>query len=330
MENSDHSEIYFEIICEEKAIMSEIKEKGPTVYIQNTLRKTVEKQTDGAVTVLYDDTGIPSFMLKVPRFKVETIDSSLGRGVHPAFLVGEKEVEEIFVGQVNAKIIDGRAYSLPGEGATRSITFDEAREACTKKGKGWHLLNNWEYAALVMYLVKNRNRYFEKEWWEWVDGLKIVNGEIFAPPKNDFELLEKDWPSMGIFFDDVKGRPALAKEITHYTEPDPKGIEDDRNDNYTHLNLSKLEYTISLEPGQEYFNRSELENLARLLILPSATPVLAETDSAIWVRNYGERLPIRGGHWYGGADAGLAALSLNDRRVSSSSDVGFRPAFIGI
>jgi hypothetical protein len=310
--------------------MSKI-EKNPTVYIQDTLRRNVEKQTDGAVTVLYDDTGIPSFMLKVPKFKMETIDSSLGRGVHPAFLVGEKEVDEIFVGQVNAKIIDGRAYSLPGEGATRSITFDEAREACAKKGKGWHLLNSWEWAALVMYLVKNRNRYFEKDWWDWVDGFKIVNGEIFAPPKNDFELLEKDWPSMGIFFDDVKGRPILAKEITHYSEPDPKGVEDDRDDNYTHLNyLSELEYSISPEPSQEYFSWSELETLARLLILPSATPVLAETDSDIWVRNYGERLPVRGGAWHNGADAGLAALHLVNRRVHSSGHVGFRPAFIGI
>jgi hypothetical protein len=311
--------------------MSEIKEKGPTVYIQDTLRKTVEKQTDGAVTVLYDDNGIPSFMLKIPRFKVETIDSSLGRGVHPSFLVGEKEVEEIFVGQVNAKIIDGRAYSLPGEGATRNIIFDEAREACAKKGKGWHLLNNWEYAALVMYLVKNRGRYFEKDWWDWVDGLKIVNGEIFAPPKNDFELPEKDWPSMGIFFDDVKGCPILAKEITHYTEPDPKGVEDDRDDDHSYLNhLSELEYSISPEPGQEYFSRSELETLARLLILPSATPVLAETDDDIWVRNYGERMPVRGGYWHDGALAGLGALDLANRRSYSSYYIGFRPAFIGI
>jgi hypothetical protein len=310
--------------------MSKI-EKGPTVYIQDTLRRTVEKQTDGAVTVLYDDTGFPSFMLKIPRFKVETIDSSLGQGVHPAFLAGEKEVGEIFVGQVNARIIDGRAYSLPGEGATRSISFDEARESCTKKGKGWHLLSSWEYAALVMFLVKNRNRYFEKDWWDWVDGLKIVNGEIFAPPKNDFELPEKDWPSMGIFFDDVKGRPILAREINHYTEPDPKGATDNRDNNYTHLNyLSELEYSVSPEPGQEYINRSELENLARLLILPSATPVLAETDDGIWVRNYGERLPLRGAYWDNGADAGLAALHLTDRRVVSYSAVGFRPAFIGI
>jgi hypothetical protein len=306
-------------------------EKGPTVYVQDALRRSVEKQTDGAVTVLYDDVGAPSFMLKVPRFKMETIDSSLGRGVHPAFLVGEKEVEEIFVGQVNATIINGRSYSLPGEQATSNINFDEARESCVKKGKGWHLLNNLEYAALVMYLVKNRNRYFEKDWWDWIDGFKIIDGEIFAPQKNDFDLLEKDWPSTGIFFDDIQGRPILAKEITRYTEPDPKGIEDDRDGKFAHLNyLSELGYSVSPEPGQELFSRLELESLARMLILPSATPVLAETDSDVWVRNYGDRLPIRGGYWYYGACAGLGALDLSNRRSYSYNVIGCRPAFIGI
>jgi hypothetical protein len=256
----------------------------------------------------------------------------LGRGVHPAFLVGKKEVKEIFVGQVSAKIIDGRAYSLPDMDATGSITLDEAREACVKKGKGWHVLNNWEYASLVMYLVKNRSRYyFEQGWLNWIDGLKIVNGEIFTPDDNDFELPEKDWPSMGIFFDDIKGRPILAKEITHYTEPDPKGVEDDRDDNYTHLKyLSELEYSVSPESDPKDFNRLELENLARLLILPSATPVLVETDGAVWVRNYGERVLYRGCLWSGGAYAGLARLYLTNRRAYPSTDTGFRPAFISI
>jgi hypothetical protein len=244
-------------------------------------------------------------------------------------MVDGKEVEEIFIGQVNATIIDGRAYSIPGEQATRSINFDEARESCTKKGKGWHLLNNWEYAALVMYLVKNRNRYFEKEWWDWIDGFKIVDGEIFTPSDNKFELPEKDWPSLGVFFDDIKGFPILSKEITHYSEPDPKGADDDRDDGYSHLGrLSQLEYSVSPESDPKDFNPSELEKLAQMLIHPSATPVLAETDDDIWVRNYGERLPIRGGNWTNGAYAGLAALHLNDRRSYVYYYIGCRPAFI--
>ena len=313
--------------------MSEIKEKGPTVYIQDTLRNTVEKQTDGAVTVLYDDTGIPSFMLRVPRFNVETIDSSLGWGVHPAFQVDGKEVSEICIGQVNATIIDGRAYSIPGERATRSINFDEARKSCVKKGKGWHLLNNWEYAALVMYLVKEdqNRRHFKKDCWDWVDGLKIVNGAIFTPKDNDFELPEQDWPSLGVFFDDVEGIPLLSREITHYTEPDPQGIADDRDDGWTYLgSVSELEYFVRPEKTPLDFTQSELEKLARMLILPSATPVYAETDGPIWVRNYGERFPLRGGGWTTGASAGLGALYLDVRRAYVSPYVGFRPAFINV
>jgi hypothetical protein len=246
-------------------------------------------------------------------------------------MVDGKEVKEIFIGQVNATIIDGRAYSIPGERATRSINFDEARESCAKKGKGWHLLNNWEYAALVMYLVKNRNHYFEKEWWDWIDGLKIVDGEIFTPGDNNFDLPEKDWPSLGVFFDDIKGSPILSKGIAHYSEPDPKGDDDDRDDGYTHLNrLSQLEYSFSPESDPKDFSPSELKKLAQMLILPSATPVLAETDDSIWVRNYGTRLPIRGGFWGYSANAGLAAWSLYNGRSYVSLSIGLRPAFIGI
>jgi hypothetical protein len=306
-------------------------EKSPVVIIRDALRREIEKRAEGAVTVMYDDRGIPSYMLRVPRFNAEAVDSSLGRGVHPAFVVDGKEAEEIFIGQANATIIDGRACSIPGERATRGINFDEARESCAKKGKGWHLLNNWEYAALVMRLVKNRSRYFEKEWRDWIDGLKIVNGEIFTPGDNHFELPEKDWPSLGIFFDDVGGKPQLCKEITHYSEPDPKGADDGRDDGYTRLGrLSRLEHSVSPETKEKDFSKSELEKLAQMLIHPSATPVLAETDDDIWVRNYGTRLPLRGGGWTSGAGAGLAALVLNSRRSRVDSGVGCRPAFINL
>ncbi|MDR1220303.1 MAG: hypothetical protein LBK73_11945, partial [Treponema sp.] len=200
-----------------------------------------------------------------------------------------------------------------------------------KKGKGWHLLNNWEYAALVMHLARSRNRYFEKEWWDWIDGLKIVDGKIFTPSDNNFELPEKDWPSLGVFFDDIKGSPILSKEITHYSEPDPKGADDDRNDGYTRISrLSLLEHSVSPETKENDFSNAELEKLAQMLIHPSATPVLAETDGAIWVRNYGERFPRRGGDWGDGAGAGLAALSLSTARSYVNYNGGCRPAFINL
>ncbi|MOA18825.1 hypothetical protein D3C78_1391670 [compost metagenome] len=48
----------------------------------------------------------------------------------------------------------------------------------------------------------------------------------------------------------------------------------------------------------------------------------------IYLRNYGERLPVRGGYWYDGANAGVRALSLNYPRSYLYSPVGARPAFV--
>ncbi|BES53378.1 hypothetical protein [Aeromonas phage phiWae15] len=41
-----------------------------------------------------------------------------------------------------------------------------------------------------------------------------------------------------------------------------------------------------------------------------------------------QRLPIRGGNWNNGANAGPAALNLNNSRANTNSNIGFRPAFV--
>ena len=49
-------------------------------------------------------------------------------------------------------------------------------------------------------------------------------------------------------------------------------------------------------------------------------------EGAFYLRNYGERLPLRGGNWTNGANAGVCALNLNYARAISSDNVGFRAA----
>lgn len=39
-----------------------------------------------------------------------------------------------------------------------------------------------------------------------------------------------------------------------------------------------------------------------------------------------ERLPIRGGNWNNGSNAGVFALNLNNSRSNANSNIGFRPA----
>ena len=50
-----------------------------------------------------------------------------------------------------------------------------------------------------------------------------------------------------------------------------------------------------------------------------------------WARNNGERLPLRGGSFYGAqARAGVFALDLYCSRAFSNGDVGFRAAFVNL
>jgi hypothetical protein len=302
-------------------------ENSPVVIIRDVLRREVEKRTEGAVTVMYDDHDLPSYMLRIPRFNLETVDSGIGKGTHPAFIVGEREVEELFIGLVPATRIGGLAYSLPGEDRVCRITFDEARELCVKKGKGWHLLTNWEWSALPAFLIKTRYAHFQKAYWEWTDGLKLVDGKFYFPKTNDFEKPEAEWDFQGVAFDDIDGRPVLSAEITHHTEENPGN---------QHGGYTRIDEIGELKKSDSYNALpAEVRMLfARLLIDPVATPIFTETsasgDNDLCVRNYGERLPLRGGRWRTGAYAGLASLNLNYARSHSYPGIGCRPAFINL
>lgn len=48
----------------------------------------------------------------------------------------------------------------------------------------------------------------------------------------------------------------------------------------------------------------------------------------IYMRNYGDRMPIRGGRWNSGAASGMRAIVLNNARTQGGYDIGARPAFV--
>ncbi|MDD3770472.1 MAG: SUMF1/EgtB/PvdO family nonheme iron enzyme [Sulfuricurvum sp.] len=351
----------------------------PTIFTKDTLRASVEASTGGKVTVLYDDKGFPSYMNIIPKFKVEDIDASLGTGVHPAFIVGGVEKSEIFIGQHLANVRDDRAVSLPGVDPKTGVTYDQAKAYCKNKGGGWHLMTNWEWAALSLWSLKNGfqprgntnyGRSHEATYetgvrmdggvpgentgtprtlsgsgpasWrhdntpsgvadlvgnvrEWQDGLKIVDGKIFMPADNNYSLPEANWNDTGVYFDatiagggidgtygDV-GDPVLSDSITNYSGP----VGDVGSYDYASIAewkalTSKAGWTVPV-------------SMKQALIYPYDSTA---AKGNLYVRNYGERMPIRGGSWNYGASAGLGSLHLSDARSSSGSTIGFRPAFI--
>ena len=104
--------------------------------------------------ILYDDLGNPSVMVKIPKFTYEDLGLP-GSGTHPAFIVDGKEIPYIYISKYQNIVENGRAYSLPYQRPHHTVTFDQAKEFCEAKGKGWHLMSNAEWAAIALWCKKN-------------------------------------------------------------------------------------------------------------------------------------------------------------------------------
>lgn len=105
--------------------------------------------------VLFDDKGLPSFMVRIPKMTYAQLGLGDSTDVFPAFIVDDQTVDEIFISKYQNVVQDGRAYSLPGRDPKTSITFDNALKACTDKGAGWHLMTAFEWGALIAWCENN-------------------------------------------------------------------------------------------------------------------------------------------------------------------------------
>ncbi|MDR1903758.1 MAG: formylglycine-generating enzyme family protein [Treponema sp.] len=122
---------------------------------KDTLLTAVLAASGGKQVIKYDDKGKPSVMVRIPKFNLEDIHPDLGTGPHPAFVVDGVVKNEIYIGAYQAVVDEGRACSLPGVSPAVNITFDNAKAACVNKGPGWHLMTNWEWAAIALWCLKN-------------------------------------------------------------------------------------------------------------------------------------------------------------------------------
>ena len=99
--------------------------------------------------IIYDDKGIPSVMVRLPKKTYAELGLGSSTAVHPAWIVNGVEVDEIYISKFQNIVHGGRAYSLPGMDPKTSIDFDQARAACEAKGEGWHLMTAMEWGAIA-------------------------------------------------------------------------------------------------------------------------------------------------------------------------------------
>jgi len=127
----------------------------PFVFsMKDAYRQAIEAASGGKNTVLYDDMGQPSVMVRIPKFNLSDVITGAPATPHPAFIVNGVTKNEIFIAKYQCVIQNSRAYSLPGQDPANSLNFDTAFNACAAKGAGWHLMSNAEWAALALWCKK--------------------------------------------------------------------------------------------------------------------------------------------------------------------------------
>lgn len=156
--------------------------------------------------------------------------------------------------------------------------------------------------------------------WEWVDGLKLVDGKIFVAGNlnsspsgigNSFQAAEADWFDTGMFvyWDG-------SSTIIEFSSVDRGVSMDGQDPNYKAMQFDDIQ-------GAD-------DNLKKLAIGPVQTGLNKHGGDHTWWRNYAERVPLRGGGWSYGSYAGMFTLYLFVGRGSHSWTFGFRPAFVAL
>lgn len=101
--------------------------------------------------LLYDDKGLPSVMVYIPKFKLSEVLTNGSDTYHPAFIINGTVVDGIYISKYQNVVENGRAYSLPGKDPKAILTWDTARGYCEAKGAGWHMMTKAEWAMIALW-----------------------------------------------------------------------------------------------------------------------------------------------------------------------------------
>lgn len=165
--------------------------------------------------------------------------------------------------------------------------------------------------------------------WEWVSGMRIVDGEIQIIPYGN---AMKSTCSMAASSTEWK---AILPNGT-LVEPGTAGtLKIDRtsaSDATLRINTSVTTQTTDANDTSVMFKDTKAVtgvDIPKILIAAGLFPDAGLTaPGRFWARNNGERLPFRGSGFDHTSSGGAAALSLNNTRSLSNGSVSFRSAFV--
>lgn len=119
------------------------------------MKLAVEALSGGKNTVLFDDLGMPSIMVILPKMISNALIDGATETTHPAFIYNNAEKEKVAISKYHNIIVNSRAYSLPMQDPKASLTWQAAQDACRQKGEGWGLTPFSLWGAIALWCKKN-------------------------------------------------------------------------------------------------------------------------------------------------------------------------------
>ena len=171
--------------------------------------------------------------------------------------------------------------------------------------------------------------------YEWVGGMRLNNGEIqiladnsAADNTKDQAVGSAEWKA--VLQDGSLVAPGTAGTLKYDSTGADSGVGTDVGDillSTAIINSLPTSYAHNTFQTTAAAGGVTVPNLLKLLGL---MPVDADHGGDChYMRNAGERLPLRGGCWLNTPDAGVFFLNLSLLRSLAGSTLGFRAAFVG-
>ncbi|MGP3699177.1 SUMF1/EgtB/PvdO family nonheme iron enzyme [Rhodobacter sp. NSM] len=167
--------------------------------------------------------------------------------------------------------------------------------------------------------------------WEWSAGLRLVDGEIQILANNDAAATGADLsPTSTAWRAILQNGSLVAPGTANTLKFDATGVGGTGSPQLATAITSQSDGSSSASQTFSAITAAAGVTIPPILkalaLMPVATTGM--DGSRLYMRNLGERMPIRGGSWGDGASAGVWALHANSARSNANPGVGFRPAFV--
>lgn len=296
------------------------------IWVRDKERQAFEASSGGLCTIERTTNGQACHMFVLPKTRWEDLlpGQELGTGVHEAFIENGVEKSEILLGIYQASTLNGELVSQPGLALRRSIDWDQSYSEA--QAAGFNLFGNWEWSALAFWCMANGyqptgntdgGRSHSDPYQRGILGLDSVDNTATGSGPNAWnhnnaangiaDLVGNVWEwQWG--FKMVDGRIFIA--------PD-----NDRSLSESGWADSGYDLPSDANPWSSLTQAGATQQVQRALIVPNG---VSDPDGPLYANLTGERFPIRGGHRFSAAGAGLGALNLTASRSNSLTIFGLR------